>query len=83
MAQLVKIELDHAGFTQLLTGSEVAGLVQQTAQNVANRAGAGFEVNSYIGSYGGGRAVATVHAKTQEARQAEAEFKALSKAVGV
>lgn len=82
MATNVRIELDHAGFTALLCGGEVAGFVNQTAQQVASRAGEGFEVNSYIGGYGGGRAVATIHAKTPEARLAEAEHKALSKAVG-
>lgn len=82
MAKKLTIELDHDGIKQLLLSAEVAEACKDAAEQVASRAGEGFVV---VGPqrlwYGGGRSGYGVSAETYEAKLAEAENKALSKAV--
>lgn len=82
MTVKVRIELDHDGIRELLMSEGVASACLNAAQNIAARAGEGFEV---VGpktlGYGGGRVGYGVAATTYEARLAEAEDKVLSKAV--
>ena len=82
MATKVTIELDHAGIKELLMSPEIGGEVEKAAQAIANRAGNGFKVVGPQGlGYGGGRTGYGVVADTYEAKVAEAENGALSKAV--
>ena len=82
MAAKVTIELDHDGIKALLESAEVASECKKAAEGIAQRAGKGFDV---VGpqslGYGGGRVGYGVRASDYEARKAEAENKALSKAV--
>lgn len=82
MAGTVRIELDSAGIADLLVGPEVAADMKRRADNVADAAGDGFEVTEFEGKYGGSpRAMASVKAKTREAKVAEATGKALTRAI--
>ena len=82
MATKVRIELVSAGIKQLLCSAGIAGECEKAAQGIAARAGDGFEVLPLRQmNYGGGRVGYAVHTATEEARIAEAEDKALSKAV--
>jgi len=82
MATKVRIELNHDGIRQLLCSDEIAAECEKAAQEIAARAGDGFEVKERrIVGYGGGRVGYAVYTATQEAREAEAEDKVLSKAV--
>ena len=66
------------GAEALLT--EAAQEIQQKANaNVAE--GEGFSCNTWMGAYGGGRWVASVTTTDKASRKAEAEDKALSRAV--
>lgn len=82
MATKVTIELDHDGIRELLLSEPIAAECRKAAEAIAARAGDGFEV---VGpqslGYGGGRVGYGVSAETLEARIAEAEDGALSKAV--
>lgn len=82
MPTKVTIELNHDGIRELLMSAPIAAECEKAAQAIASRAGDGFEV---VGpqslGYGGGRAGYGVAATTYEARKAEAEDGALSKAV--
>lgn len=82
MAKKITIELDHDGIRALLESAEVASECKKAAEGIAQRAGKGFEV---VGpqslGYGGGRVGYGVRASDYEAMKAEAENKALSKAV--
>lgn len=82
MATKVTIELDHDGIRELLLSEPIAAECRKAAEAIAARAGDGFEV---VGpqslGYGGGRVGYGVAAETYEARLAEAEDGALSKAV--
>lgn len=82
MATQVRLELDSAGFQALLNSSEVVALVHEAAAGVASRAGDGFEVVEFQGTFGGSpRPMATVTAATRDAREAEAVGGVLSAAV--
>lgn len=82
MATKVKIELNHDGIRELLCSAPIAGECEKAAQGIAARAGDGFVVLPLRQmGYGGGRIGYAVHADTYEAKLAEAEDKALSKAV--
>lgn len=82
MATKVRIELLHDGIRELLMSAPIAAECEKAAQNIAARAGDGFEVLPLRQmDFGGGRVGYAVHTATEEARIAEAEDKALSKAV--
>lgn len=82
MATKVKIELNHDGIRELLMSQPIADECKKVADGIAQRAGDGFEVSELRKmGFGGGRVGYTVRTDTYEARLAEAEDKALSKAV--
>ena len=82
MATKVKIELNHDGIRQLLLSAPIAAECARAAENIAARAGDGFVVLPMREmGFGGGRVGYAVKADTDEAKKAEAEDKALSKAV--
>jgi len=82
MATKVRIELRSDGIRNLLTSAAIANECKSAAEDIAARAGDGFEVlpMRQMG-FGGGRVGYAVSAETYEAKVAEAEDKALSKAV--
>lgn len=78
----VRIELLSDGIRQLLSSAEVSDACGKAAQKLASAAGDGFEVSSaWHAGFGGGRVAYTVSAATYEAKLAEAQDKALTKAV--
>jgi len=79
MAAKVRIELNHEGIRQLLCSAPIAAECERHAQDIAARAGDGFEVKGDGGFRQ--RAIYLVVADTYEARYAEATEKTLSKAV--
>lgn len=82
MATKIRIELNHEGIKQLLSSQPIADECEKAAQEIAKRAGDGFEVSEQKRrGYGGGRVGFVVYTDTDEAREAEAEDKVLSKAV--
>lgn len=82
MAKRIRIELNHDGFRQLLSGPEVTRLVDSTGASLAAAAGPGFVANPDQGDFGGGRHVCHVGTgDSVEAMQAQAEFKALTRAL--
>lgn len=88
MASEIRIEFISDGFKQILESAEVHDLVQDTANEICdkanannNRGGEGFTTNVIKGGYGGGRWIGFVKASDKEASIAEAEDKALSGAV--
>lgn len=83
MAAKVRIELDTEGIRRLLCSDAIAAECEKAASAIASAAGDGFEVTPRKSlGYGGGRVGCGVAAETYEARLAEAEDKALTKAVG-
>lgn len=82
MPTKITLELNHDGIRELLMSSAIGAEVQKAAQGIASRAGDGFEV---VGprdlGYGGGRVGYGVVAATYDAKLAEADHGALSKAV--
>ena len=82
MATKVRIELNHDGIRALLTSAPIAAECERAAEGIAARAGDGFEVLPMREmGFGGGRVGYAVKAETYEAKVAEAEDRALSKAV--
>ena len=82
MATKVRIELNHDGIRALLTSAPKAAECERAADGIAARAGDGFEVLPMREmGFGGGRVGYAVKAETYEAKVAEAEDRALSKAV--
>ncbi len=88
MASQVRIKFNSDGFKAILCGDGVHGLVSDAAQRIqaeANgnntRGGDGFSCNTYMGGFGGGRWIASVTTTDRESKIAEAEDKALSRAV--
>lgn len=86
MADDVRIQFDSSGFKALLESDGVYDLVTDTADEIAQRANTngntdGFVTSSMRGQYGGGRWVAFVKSVTAEATKAEAEDKALTRAL--
>lgn len=84
----VKIKFNSKGFKAILCGGGVQGLVQSATSDIQSRAnanntrgGEGFDAHVWMGSYGGGRWVGSVSTTDHKSRVAEAEDKALSRAV--
>lgn len=83
-----RIEFNSAGFREILLSDGVKNLVTETANSIRDRAnannsrgGEGFEAHEIVGGYGGGRWVGFVSTTDRESMIAEAEDKALSRAV--
>ena len=82
MAAKPKITLNSPGIKQLLNSNGVAKECAKQAQRIADKAGSGFGVTArWSAGFGGGRVAYGVKTVTQEAREAEATEKRLSKAV--
>ena len=75
----VKFELNRAGVRELLRSPEALSVCQTYAGAVRNRAGEGYEVDTYVGK---NRANASVYAATYEARKDNYENNTLLKARG-
>lgn len=75
----VKFELNRAGVRELLRSQEAMSVCQEYANNIRNRAGDGYEVDTYVGT---NRANASVYAATYEARKDNYENNTLLKARG-
>lgn len=88
MGQQLKIKFISSGFKEILCSGEVNEMVTQAAEQIQSRANAnntrggdGFSANTWMGGYGGGRWVASVTTTDRQSMIAEAEDKALSRAV--
>lgn len=81
MGKKVRIEFLSQGFREVLLSPEVANELRARAERIADAAGEGFEAEVFTGSFGGGRHVATVRSDTFTAARAEAEDKALTRAI--
>ena len=75
-----RLEFLSDGFKKLLMGDEVRDLVYRNAQAIATDAGDGFTASVFYGRGAAGRVMATVDAVTDEAREAEATDKVLTRA---
>lgn len=88
MATQIKLTFNSDGFKQIQTGSGVQSVVQSATENIQGKANAnisgtseGFSARVWQGNYGGGRWIGSVSTTDTESQRAEAEDKALSKAV--
>lgn len=88
MEKQTKIKFNSQGFKEILCGDGVQNLVATVTSNIQDianannlRGGDGFDAHVWMGSYGGGRWVGSVSTTDRESRIAEAEDKALSRAV--
>ena len=84
----MEIVFNSAGFKEILESEGVRELVQDTAQEIANKAnenygGDGYEVKVQHLGYGGGRWGAFITSKDLKAAQAESEDKALTRALNI
>ena len=84
----VRLVFNSDGFRQILQSEGVHDLVQQTAEEIAEKAnanntrgGEGFEARTQIGGYGGGRYIGFVTTADNKAKIAESEDKALTRAL--
>ena len=73
----VKFELNRAGVRELLRSPEAMSVCRTHANAIRNRAGEGYEVDTYTGT---NRVNASVYAATYEARQDNYENNTLLKA---
>ena len=83
-----RIVFNSDGFRQLLLSDGVRELVQNTAEEICDKAngnntrgGEGFVVRTQVGGYGGGRYVAFVSSTDKNSFIAESEDKALTGAL--
>lgn len=88
MAKQIKLEFKSEGFREILCGGGVQSAVSSAAEQIRARATAniageseGFSAHIWQGNYGGGRVIGSVSTTDYESQRAEAEDKALSKAV--
>lgn len=88
MAEQIKIEFNSDGFKQILKSDGVKSLVQGQTDTIRDKANAsigedseGFRSETMYGGYGGGRWVGFVSTTDEASQRAEAEDKALSRAV--
>ena len=78
MASRIRIELDKAGVGALLKSAEVKADVDRRARAIAAAAGDGMKASSWVGF---DRARARVQTDSPEADRAEAEDRALTRAI--
>lgn len=88
MGQQMKIKFISKGFHDILCSGGVKGVVQEATDSIRasanannSRGGDGFSGNVWMGGYGGGRWVGSVTTTDRKSRIAEAEDKALSRAL--
>ena len=92
MAKQIRLEFLSEGFKEILTGAGVQNLVAEATQKIqaqANANAAGeldddsevFSAKTWLGGFGGGRWVGSVSTTDHSTMVAEAENKALSRAV--
>lgn len=88
MAKQVNIEFNSAGFKEILTSDGVKNLVTDITNEIQSKANAnisgeseGFSAQVRMGGYGGGRWVGHVTTTDGASIRAEAEDKALTRAV--
>lgn len=84
----IRLVFNSDGFRQILQSDGVHDLVQQTAEEIAEKAnanntrgGQGFEARTQMGGYGGGRYIGFVTTADNKAKIAESEDKALTRAL--
>lgn len=84
----IRLVFNSDGFRQILQSDGVHDLVQQTAEEIAEKAnanntrgGQGFEARTQIGGYGGGRYIGFVTTADNKAKIAESEDKVLTRAL--
>lgn len=75
----VRFELNKAGVRELLRSQEMMTVCKEYADRIRSRAGAGYEVSTYVGT---NRVNASVYADTYEARRDNYENNTLLKARG-
>ena len=75
----VKFELNRAGVRDLMRSAEAIEVCRSYAEEIRNRAGTGYDVDTYVGI---NRANASVFAATEEARKDNYENNTLLKARG-
>ena len=88
MGKQVEIKFIKSGFKEIVCSdgvynavTEAATNIQQKANSNNTRGGKGFVSSTWMGKYGGGRWVASVMTTDRASEIAEAEDKALSRAV--
>lgn len=88
MGKQISIKFNSQGFKEILCSGGVQELVSEVTSNIQDnanmnneRGGEGFDAHVWMGSYGGGRWVGSVTTTDHKSRVAEAEDKALSRAV--
>ena len=92
MVKQIRIEFNSEGFREILTGAGVQSSVSEATKKIqaqanANAAGEldedseGFSAKTWLGGFGGGRWVGSVSTTDHSTMVAEAENKALSRAV--
>ena len=88
MAKQIRIEFNSDGFKQILKSDGVKSMVQEHTDTIRDRANGnidgeseGFSSDVIYGGYGGGRWVGFVSTTDAASQRAEAEDKALSRAV--
>lgn len=74
----LRFKLNRKGVRQILRSPQVEADLKRRAENVAQQAGEGFEVDTFVGK---NRARADVFTATHAARKAEAEERALTRAI--
>jgi len=77
----IRWEFKSKGFREVLFSPGVKADLERRGQAIAAAAGEGFAAETFSGGYGGGRPIVVVRSTTREADLAEAENKALSKAI--
>jgi hypothetical protein len=92
MATQIRLQFISEGFKEILTGAGVQSAVSKATQAIQARANAnaageldedsdGYSARTWLGGYGGGRWVGSVSTTDHSTMVAEAENKALSRAV--
>lgn len=92
MAKQIRLQFNSDGFREILTGAGVQSVVSEATRKIqaqanANAAGEldenseGFSAKTWLGGFGGGRWVGSVSTTDHSTMVAEAENKALSRAV--
>ena len=83
-----RIVFNSEGFRQILLSEGCRDLVEQTTEDIKDRAnanntrgGAGFRANTQVGGYGGGRWIGFVTAIDDKASAAQSEDDALTRAI--
>ena len=89
MSTKTQIQFISDGFKAILESEGTKALVKSVGENIQSKANAnagldgedGFSCNVWQGNYGGGRWICSVTTTGKESQKAEAEDKALSRAV--